>query len=350
MAIWSNVRLHARFSLIAWCAAGSAPAFAHGDHGGGGGTVLPAGITLVSFDVDNLRYKPISDARLAALSDQGADGVHSLKSIAVPAISIGYGLTNDLTVGVRLPYLANRSIHETDTANGGFVDRGGVYGIGDVTVTATYRFVRESAAGFDAAAIIGVKVPTGRNDAQDKDGVLFETEHQPGSGSWDGVFGLNVSKQAGPWGLSASALYGLAGDGDQATTLGDRFSYGVAVSYRLWSGSDGTRMHLAGVRPDGIMHHGGPHAHEGEAAPGFTGQASVDLTLGLAGEWHDRQTIAGMRDDNTGGNVLYVSPGVRFATERTTTSVAVGIPVATQLNGVQSEPDWRLSTSLGVKF
>ena len=342
--LYVRARMHA--SLVVFVAASSTPVLAHGDHGGGGGTVLPAGITVVSFDVDYTRYKPISDARLAALSDQGVDGVHSLKQIAVPAISIGYGVTNDLTVGVRLPYLANRDIRETDTANGGFTERGGVYGFGDTTVTATYRVVREAQSGFEAALTAGVKIPTGRSDAQDKFGVLFETEHQPGSGSWDGVFGLNLSKQSGLWGFNGSALYGLAGDGDQNTRLGDHFSYGIGVSYRIQGGSGAEHMHLGGTRPDGIMHHGGhDHAAEDHLAPN-----AVDLTLGLNGEWHDRQRIAGLRDDNTGGHTLYVTPGVRFATERTTTSVNVGIPVATDLNGIQSAPDWRLTTSMGVKF
>ena len=332
----------------------SSPVLAHGDHGGGG-TVLPAGITLVTLDVDDVKYQPIPDARLTALAVQGVDGVHSLKSIVVPSISIGYGVTSDLTLGVRLPYLANREIRETDTAGGSYVERGGVYGIGDTTITATYRFLHEASAGFDAAGIIGVKVPTGRNDAQDKFGAAFETEHQPGSGSWDGVFGLAVSKQVGVFGLSGNVLYGLAGDGDRATNLGDRFSYGVGVSYRVWTGSlgGGSAMQLGADRPDGMMHHGGPHAHDGDGDAPHGNRAAtlaVDLTLGINGDWHDQQTIAGVRDGNTGGNIVTVSPGLRVSNERTTTSVTVGIPLATSLNGIQSEPDWRLAAGFGVKF
>jgi hypothetical protein len=329
---------------------------AHGDHGGGGGTVLPAGITLVTVDLDYTRLKPISDAKLSALSDQGVDGAHSLKSIAVPSLSIAYGLTHDLTVGVRLPYLANREIRETNTVDGGFTARGGVYGIGDTTVTATWRFLREQNAGLDVAAIVGLKAPTGRTDAQDKGGDPFETEHQPGSGSWDGVFGLAVSKQAGKFGLTANALYGLAGDGDRQTNLGDRFSYGIGVTYPVYSASAfgaGSHMHLGAPRPDGIMHHGG-HSHgapvQASADTGSTSATVLDLTLGLTGEWHDRQTVQGLSDDNTGGHVLYVAPGLRLTSGLTATTVTFGIPVATHLNGFQSEPDWRVSSSFGVKF
>ena len=330
----------------------STPVFAHGDHGGGGGTVLPAGITLVTADVDYVKYQPISDARLTDLAVRGVDGVHSLKSIAVPSVSIAYGVTSDLTVGVRLPYLANSAIRETDTAGGSFTPRGGVYGFGDTTVTATYRFLQQGIAGFEAAGIVGFKAPTGRSDAQDKFGVPFETEHQPSSGSWDGVFGLNVSKQVDAVGLSASVLYGLAGDGDQNTNLGDHFSYGVAVSYRLVAGSSGhgEHMHLGADRPAGIMHHGGHDHAEDQTAGNSFGPMTIDLTLGLNADWHDQQEINNMRDGNTGGTVVYLSPGVRVSTERTTASLTLGIPIATHLDGYQSEPDWRLASSFGVKF
>ena len=352
MARKPSAILRARTTAFAVSALLSSPVFAHGDHGGGGGTVLPAGITLVTADVDYAKYQPISDARLTDLAVQGVDGVHSLKSIAVPSVSIAYGVTSDLTVGVRLPYLANSSIRETDTAAGSITPRGGVYGIGDTTVTATYRFLREGSAGFAAAAIVGVKAPTGRSDAQNKFGVLFETEHQPSSGSWDVVFGFNVSKQVDTVGLSASVRYGLAGDGGQNTNLGDHFSYGVAISYRLGAGSSGHggQMHLGADRPAGIMYHGG-HDHAGDrtgASP--FGPMAVDLTLGLNADWHDQQGINHIRDSNTGGTVVYLSPGLRLSTERTTASVTFGIPILTHLDGYQSEPDWRLASSFGVRF
>ena len=110
-------------------------------------------------------------------------------------------------------------------------------------------------------------------------------------------------------------------------------------------------MHLGG-RPDGIMHHGGPHAHDRDNPETHEhgSERSLDLTLGLNGAWHDRQEIAGVRDDNTGGHVLYFTPGLRLNGERTTTSFTFDIPIATSLNGVQSEPDWQFNTSIGVKF
>ena len=352
MSVWTRALAHACLPVIAAIPFVSTSAFAHGDHGGGGGIVLPEGTTLVTFEVDYTKYKPLSDARLTDLALQGIGEVHSLKSIAVPSVSLAYGVTNDLTVGVRLPYLANREIRETDPDNGGVNARGGVYGIGDTTVTATYRVLREASAGLDAAAIVGVKVPTGRNDAVDKNGELFETEHQPGSGSWDGVFGLSVFKQVGLIGWSANGTYGLAGDGDRNTNLGDHVGYGVSATYRLWSGgqSSGSHMHLGADRPAGIMHHGGVDHDEDHHAGLANGPMALDLIVGLNGEWHDQQTVDGVRDGNTGGHILYFAPGLSLTNGKTVTNVNLAIPVSTQLNGIQSPPDWRLATSFGVKF
>ena len=131
MAAWPRAIMRACIPVCAAIPYVSTSALAHGDHGGGGGNVLPQGTTLVTFDVEYTKFKPISDARLTDLALQGVAEVHSLKSIAVPTVALAYGVTNDLTVGVRLPYLANREIRESDPDNGGVNARGGVYGIGD---------------------------------------------------------------------------------------------------------------------------------------------------------------------------------------------------------------------------
>lgn len=363
-------RLSSGCGALAVALLATSPASAHGDHGGGGGIVLPQGTTLVMLSYDVVNYKPLGDDRLLALSAQG-DNAHSLSRIAVPSLSLAYGLTRDVTLGVRVPYLANKSIDETgeDPDNPDIVRRGGVYGFGDLTVTGTFRLVREESAGVEASMIVGFKAPTGRTDAVDKDGVLFETEHQPGSGAWDGLVGGTASKRLGAITLSANVLYAATGHGDQDTKLGNRLNWGVGGSYRIWLASLGGAgaMHLgAATRPDGIMHHGGPHAADGghggnrhgsggdgshAHAPATTnGGVALDISLGLNGQWWDRQTIAGLADDNTGGNVVYFTPGLRLTVDRWAGFVNVGLPIAKDLNGIQSEPSWQLSTGVAVQF
>jgi Putative MetA-pathway of phenol degradation len=323
-------------------------AHAHGDHGGGGGSVLPAGTTLLTVEYDFVSFRPISDARLTALAADGVSEVHSLKTIAVPSLSLAYGLTKDFTIAARLPYLANSEIRETDVDGPGVNARGGVFGFGDVSITGTYRFINDVRNGFDAALIVGVKAPTGRTDARDNSGELFETEHQPGSGSWDALLGAALSKQIGLTTLSANALYTFAGDGSQDTRLGDRLSYGIAASYRLWSSGGGHDHPMKlGAKFDGMMRHGGvDHAEEAAHSPA----TAFDVSLGLNGQWSDKQTVAGERDDNTGGHVLYLTPGVKLTIDKWAGFVNVGIPIARDFNGIQSEPRLQVTTGVSVRF
>jgi len=214
-----------------------------------------------------------------------------------------------------------------------------------VTVTGTYRFFNDVGAGLQAAVIFGVKAPTGRTNATDADGVLFETEHQPGSGSWDGVFGGSLSRQMGQTTFSANAVYTRAGAGSQDTRLGDRLAYGLTASYLLSGEAGSGGASRLGGPFDGMMRHGGvDHAAKPPPAPTLT------VSLGLNGQWSGRQTIAGERDDNTGGNTLFLTPGVSMTLDKWTTFVNVGIPVARQINGIQSDPALQVSSGISVRF
>jgi Putative MetA-pathway of phenol degradation len=364
--------LTAVFAAGLGLSAATPSAVAHGDSGGGGGVILPAGVTLVSTDYDVIKFNEISDARLRALALRGIAEVHSLKTISVPSLTIGYGLTNDLTFAVRLPYLHNQEIRETDPASGGVNARGGVSGFGDASFTGTYRFYNDHNSGVEAALIFGIKAPTGPAGRHDLSGERFETEHQPGSGSWDGIIGGTVSRELDRLTLSANVLYQFSGNGTADTKLGDRLSYGVTASYRVWSSGVNTEHYGAsypGRRfdgpPSGMMHHGGPHEEDDGAHTHHTQRANhdvshehsqnqsgtaIDLSLGLNGEWAGKVDTAGDINQNTGGNILFLTPGVKITVDRWSAYINAGIPVVRELNGIQSDPDWRLMTGASVRF
>jgi len=97
------------------------------------------------------------------------------------------------------------------------------------------------------------------------------------------------------------------------------------------------------------MYHGGPkgsgHAHTEPAAPAGP---TLDLVLELNGEWHGHQVEAGVKDPNSGGNVIYLSPGCASAQGNWSAFASVGLPIVNHLYGVQAEPDWRLLTGVAV--
>lgn len=314
------------------------------------GTTLEQGQSSAAVVFELLKFNALSDAQLSVPGHP-----HSLDAILAPSLLYSYGITNDLTLTLRLPYVRRTDIREGHLHGGvpEIHELGDSSGIGDLSVLGQYRFYNNRAAQVEAALLLGVKIPTGSTNQTTSDGERFETEFQPGSGSWDGLFGLALTKRTGPWSFDANILYVLATQGAQDTDLGDRFQYNAAISYRIIGGSPGSgRPMYAGALPE-PMYHGGPkaprHRHEHEEAPAPRGPA-LDLVLEVNGEWHARQEIAGVRDPNSGGNVVFLSPGLRLSYDKWSSFVSVGVPIVTNLNGLQAESDWRILTGVAVNF
>jgi hypothetical protein len=70
--------------------------------------------------------------------------------------------------------------------------------------------------------------------------------------------------------------------------------------------------------------------------------------LEMNGEWHDR--ASGEHGVHSGGNTVYLSPGLRLSVDKWSGFVSVGVPIITDLNGIQPESEWRLLTGVAVNF
>jgi hypothetical protein len=136
-------------------------------------------------------------------------------------------------------------------------------------------------------------------------------------------------------------LYTIATEGAQQTYLGDRFRYNGAVTYRLL-GDETEASHAMNH-----SHHGQGDHHDHASSPE---DLVIDAVLELNGEWQAKQSIRGETDPNSGGNVVYLSPGVRIASNRWSGFGTVGIPIINDLNGPQSEPTHRLFGGVLVPF
>ncbi len=178
---------------------------------------------------------------------------------------------------------------------------------------------------------MGLKTPTGEDGVREAEGALFELEQQPGSGSWDPFFGLSYNHNLGKIGLSANLLYTAVTEGSQDTELGDIFNYNLAASYRV-------------TFPEGGHDHDS-HAHS------FDILDYVDLVLELNGDRREHVKINDRNDENTGGHTLYLSPGLRVGLgHKVSLFTSLGIPIVNDLNGQQSEPDYRIIGGLSFSF
>lgn len=201
----------------------------------------------------------------------------------------------------------------------------------------------------------GVKAPTGRTDVNDGNGVLFDTEFLPGTGSWDWSAGLAVSQRlGGRTSLHANVLHTWAGTGEQDTDLGNRVQYNVALAYRaigavLQPGHSSSRMN-AGALPPPMYHGAGSSKDHHHEEPVRSRGMALDLVLEVNGEWHDREKVGGVREDNSGGNVVFLSPGGRLSFDRWSSFISFGVPIINNMNGIQAEPDYRLTSGIAVSF
>lgn len=362
-------------SAAAALAASTTLAAAHhpaspGNTGGAGpintisANTLEQGRGVIGIVVDYTSLDALSDDVLerAALQahEEGEDHahVHSLDSITAPSLNFAYGITDDVTVAVRLPHVKRKGIreghvheHEGEDGEDGGHDEGAEAevhnhgtssGIGDLSLLGQWRFLNNQVSGTQMAVLLGFKAPTGKTDDRDSDGERFDAEFQPGSGSWDGLFGLAFTQRFGKISFDTSVLYTLVTEGVLDTDLGDRLSYGVALSYRLTGEPDSGPMFAGATHrhADGQM-----HVHD---EPG-SGPA-LDLIVELNGEWHDKQETGGERDHNSGGHTLYIAPGLRLSQDKWSAFASVGIPIVNDTNGIQSEADWRLVSGLTIGF
>jgi hypothetical protein len=338
------------------------------------GTTLHQGASALYFVFEHYSFNELSDAVLEAAAARH-EHAHSLATLESPALGYSYGLTDRLMISVQLPYVVRTGIreasHHHDEAAAGHshaesggtegheheagethhaipeavnetIDRGDTDGVGDLTLFGQYRFYGQD-AGVQASLLAGIKTPTGETGEHDDQGELFEAEFQPGSGSWDPMLGLALSQAQGRWSVDANVLYTLATEGTQHTDLGDRFHYNGAATYRLMGGNAVASREVAMHH----SHHGhSHHNHHGLSPNGLV----IDAVLELNGEWQAKQTISGETDPNSGGNVIFLSPGMRIAKDRWSGFATVGLPIVNDLNGLQSEPTYRLFGGLLVGF
>jgi hypothetical protein len=231
-----------------------------------------------------------------------------------------------------LPYIYRQAIRAAHHEEGAGLppeveNHGDPNGIGDLTLFGQYRFLHRPDSGLHAALFFGLKTPTGVDDRRTLEGVRFETEHQPGSGSWDPLLGLALTRQANRLSIDANLLYTLATEGAQETDLGDAFLYNLAFSCRL---PEPGHSHEAGA----------PHSH-----------LAIDLTLEANGESRAKEEVDGAKAPNSGGNLLYLSPRLRItAGSGLSAALSVGIPVWEDLKGEQSEPEYRTLFSVAAAF
>ena len=283
-----------------------------------------------------------SDAELAALAGQHIHA-HNTDYNLVAAVGVAYGVMHRLTLSAELPYVRRADLREGTHAHAGGIalngveELGSVAGIGDLNLLVKYRLTKGNGPSLELIA--GLKLPTGSTDRRSIAGERLETEHQPGTGSWDPIVGASASLPMGSVTLTASGLYQFSQPGSQDTRLGDRLQGGIALSHRF-----GVASHQ---HSETHNHHHGDELDEHVDSP----RSSWDAFVELAGEWEGRQTIEGEVEAESGEKWAWIAPGVRFnAASGWSASAAVAIPIYQRIRASHPDNRFRLTLALGRAF
>lgn len=291
------------------------------------------GVLNFSLQSQTENYDAFSNEALEGFAEAGIEGVHNTDAAYVASLAIEYGVSDDFSIGVVAPYVLRYGIREGEIEDGHphVHNLGDAEGFGDLIFSAKYRVLNRAEDPISLAFIAGVKAPTGETDERANGRAhghdIFEAEFQPGSGSWDPHFGVAAGRNIVPFSLDGNIRYKIATEGDQATNLGDNFTYNLGLSYRIGKGA---------------------HTHADGA---FERHHALDLIVELNGEWAERERVGGALDPHSGGEQLFIAPGLRYSSPMGWSSfMSVGFPIYEDLNGIQNDTDVRATFGVGVSF
>jgi len=277
----------------------------------------------VSIDLrwDFTQFESLSRAEIENHAQEvGGDDKHfdAQRWSSLATLSLSYGVVDGFQIGFstgwyRADDFQEAHVHEDGVETIGPSD---INGMTDLWINAKYRFLKGPYG--SVAAFGGIKLPTGRDDVT-VDGERLEPSAQPGSGAFDFAVGtaytVYLTERIA---LDASAQYIFRTENDDFR-IGDRFEGGVSLSYRL--------------RED-IQQY--PQVY-------FFGEATVRHL--------QRTEEDGEKQDNTGGTVLFLSPGIRASfTEHVSLSVAPRFPAVQALNNPQQDTLFQVGVDLTLVF
>ena len=266
----------------------------------------------LGFLFEYRNWKHFGPHKAHELHEEDRDA-HSRRYDLVYNAIFGYGITDNLSVTVQVPYvdINTRQVEEEEFI--GQHERSN--DIGDIITFGKYRFYNKL---FGATAILGIKAPTGKTDKRDKLGNRFEPEEQPGTGSTDWIFGMALNKGLGRFTIDGSILYQFKGSGSQDYEFGDIVRVNIDGAYTV---------------------------KERGSYPG------LELLAGINAQFaeKDHQNAEKIRD--TGGTTIFFSPGLSSQiTENISSSISVPLPILQNLGGDHQEVDYLVLFSMGYSF
>ncbi len=331
--------LHAPCLVIAGLSlflGGVSSVHAHGEsiRGGGGGSINAVGAAILAEKVvsvrwDARRYETFTDQQLIDFRAQGED-VHMHSSEDAYFLSFGFPVNDDMDISLMFQYNNFKGFKDNgDAAANACFDPGDTGtatnlsatcisdteespGIGDMLITSRYRFFNDGDSQW--ASVFGVILPTGKITNRTGSGELLGTHNQPGSGA--------ITFQGGI-AYSGHLTEGVAVDAN--------------LIYRF--GTEGAKQFRSG------------NSLQLDVAASFAHHSSVIPVIELNGIFFDQDIENDEIKKNSGGDVVYLSPGINVRINKKQGVYAnVSFPVYQELTGISNDEKYRWSMGWGSSF
>ena len=234
------------------------------------------------------------------------------------------GVSGRLGVNVTLPFIhrEHKHIQLSDTT----WESWNFNGLGDMSISAQYGILIPSDE-FEPYidVVVGAKLPTGVTNEINADGEEAEVTIQPGTGSFDEIFGINYRQ----------TLFSVPTVSGKYSTLPVMFE----LTYQM-----------NGKGTDDYQFGNALHAHLGTAYQ-FADHASLLLQVNGRFQGFANVGTTGEPRENTGGSWIYVSPGIGLNLSKTFSgNVYFQVPVYRNVHGIQQTARFNLSLGLTYSF
>ncbi len=264
----------------------------------------------------DLRYLRVGDVYRDGTKVDNAN--RELETHLTQQYSVFYALFSRFTLSGLVP-IASR--HSEVLSEDRTLVTGNQIGLADVSLLLRFKPLIEHSmeSSYIVSLAAGVKFPTGRTDGHDSQGNLLDAHIQLGTGSTDYLVGASGFATFDRIALIANLLGGITGKGANGHTFPNSLNYDTSVRYKL--------------NPDEYV------------------DTQFFATVGINGEWRGRELQDGITDENSGGNVTYVSTGAQiFFTPSISLEALFQYPVIHGLHGEQLGESYRIVTGLQLLF
>jgi hypothetical protein len=248
---------------------------------------------------------------------------------SITQLVAGYRLTERLGVELRLPIISR---HYRRPLHDGGIENGSESGFGDLALLGDFVAFRRDTdtSSFRVDVVGGLELPSGNPDHL---GDELAEHHHPGanpetesgihghdlalgSGSVDGLLGLDLFWSRERAFFLASLFYAIRGEGAFDYRYANDLQWAVGPGVLVWRGLE----------------------------------SQVAVQALVSGETKGQDEQQGTTLDDTAATTLYVGPGLNLGWKQLEAEATVEVPVITHRTGVQIAPDVRVRGGLRWRF